>query len=46
MGRFIVNAIWQGVGYVTGLFVPQFKKENMGIVEGVVVAVHTGVPYS
>lgn len=42
-GRFIVNAIWQGVGCVIGLAVLQFKKENMGIVEGVVVVVHTGV---
>ena len=45
-GRFIVNAIWQGVGYVIGLFVPQFKKENMGIVEGVVVDIHKGVTSS
>ena len=45
-GRFIVNAIWQGVGYVIGLAVLQFKKENMGIVKMVVVEVHTGFPYS
>ena len=42
-GRFIVNAIWQGVGYVISLAVLQFKKENMGIVEGVIVAVHKGL---
>lgn len=38
--------LYGGVGYVIGLAVLQFKKENMGIVKMVVVEVHTGIPYS